>query len=779
MKLSIAWIFDHIQADWRTVDIPKLVHRFNEVTAEIDGFEKVALDLSTFSCAQVIDASAQGVTLNSPEWQTEVTLPARTDVQKGRWFVIKKNGTKFSWATPIDWHTDKDGLLPALNVTEQEAAGAWKTNFEAEDYILELDNKSVTNRADMWGHRGFAREVAAILDLQLKPLDEFVAQATINETSQVAATPDHPITVSVESTDVVHRFATAHLANVTAQSSSPWMAYRLLKVGTRAINLLVDATNYVMLDIGQPMHVFDADAIRDKKLIVRKAQNAEKLVLLDEQEIELTTDDVVIADGQGAISLAGIMGGLYSGVTPKTKNVLLESANFDATTIRRSAERYKVRTEASARFEKSLDPNQNTDAIIRFVQLLTDENASFEFAGTLNSIGERAKELTIVVSHDFIERRLGVTIADGFVQKALGSIGFSVSAHPEPVEGDDQYHVTVPTFRSTKDVTIKEDIVEEVGRLFGYTSIVPVLPTQQQQPIDLQPVMRVREIKKSMAYGLNMHEASNYPLYDEDFLRELQWQPTHPAALRNPLSENWKVMVTSLIPHLIKNVQQNAVEADELDLFEWGRIWEQKDTNAIDEQRALAGIMFDKKNNVDFYAAKNKLEQFFHMLHMPVSWVKVSNPEEPWFVPYQTADLMLDGVCIGRAGKVNSILFSRVVEGDAFVFELDGDALLQHCVPTPVFEALPKYPDVHRDVSMMVPLKITVDQVKENIVSRDDRIFSVELVDCFQKPEWEYQKSLTMRFGLRDREKTLTKEEVDTVFDDVVKVLTKIGAAIR
>ena len=526
-----------------------------------------------------------------------------------------------------------------------------------------------------------------------------------------------------------------------------------------------------MLDTTQPMHAFDTQKLANKLIEPRMASNKENLVLLDGQEIELTPQDLVITDGKNPIALAGVMGGKESGISSTTKSVFLESANFAPTTVRLSAARHKVRTQASARFEKTLDPNQNVTGIQRFLKLLDDADIPAKGMGDIISIGARAPKVTVDVTHEFLEKRLGVTLAPKFVVDTLTKLGFEVT------EKGASYFIVVPSFRATKDIDIKEDIVEEVGRFYGYTNIKPILPKLETKPTNLDDVYRIRTIKKCMAYSLGMHELQNYGFFDEDFLRQIKWAPNKTVAVQNPVSENWRQLATTLVPNMLHAVDNNQVDQEQLRFFEWGRTWHEG--KEVQERKTLTGIFYDKHAEVDFYDAKALLSVLFERLDLTVSWMQVDKPDYPWFMPYQTAYIMHKKTRIGMAGKVDKTFLNAVCPGDAFIFELDGDFILDYKAEPIKFVPSSKYPAVERDVSMLVPLAVTVEQITTAISAVDKIIVHVELIDFFEKPEWKDQKSITMRFVLQDYTKTLTKQEADAIYDKVTRALKKLGAEIR
>lgn len=776
MKISIAWVFDHIDADVAQIDLPELVKRFNETTAEIEGYQKIVTDLTMLSVAQVRSIGSS-IGAYSPEWELEVSLDPRHDAQKDQWYLIIKRDKKYDWATSVDVGAQKMMLLPAVYVASAEQKGAWKKQMETTDYVLTVDNKSITHRPDMWGHRGFAREIAAILDLPLTSLDEFLAHhEIITYDHEAPATKEMPFGIKIESEKGCKRFAGLYMPHIAMQPSLLWMMIRLSRIDSRAINAVVDATNYVMFDVSQPIHAFDASLLESKAVEVRWARNKETLELLDDQVLELSSQDLVVSDGSHPVALAGVMGGKKFGVTQQTSAIFIESANFDAATIRRTAQRYKIRTEASARFEKSLDPNQNTEAILRFLKLFEEAKISYTAAGSIHSLGVGIMPLQLTISQSYIDTRLGVPVAPEFVVNTLQKLGFGITQHAQG--NDSTYRVVVPTFRSTKDITIPIDIVEEIGRFYGYSSIPFVLPQKKTTVSDNGWVHQIYGIKELLAFGLSMHEIYSYALFDESFLRIMGWDPGDTAQIKDPISENQYRLVTTLLPHLIKAVYENSADYNQLRFFEWGRSWK-KEGGDIQEHKLLSGIFYDKKEPINFYDAKALLAQLFDQLHLTVQWQHAGALHDPWFDEDQTAVLLHEGRAIGVAGTVSTSFLKKMTEGHAFMFELDGNFLEQYQRPSHRFVPLAKYPAVERDISVLVPLSLTVDELTRIIQASDNRVVAVTLVDMFQKKEWKDERSLTMRYTMRDATKTMTKSEADTIHAVIIKAVLRAGVTVR
>ena len=773
MKLSLSWLCDHIDVNWRTIDVSALVNLFNKTTAEIEGFDTIKIDLKKVAAAHIKQVTNSAIVVEVPEWKHTIDMPVRAEAEVNQVYLIAKEGDAYQWAKLSHLGSEKEGLLPAFHLKEKDLNGDWKKVIETEDVILHLDNKSVNHRPDMWGHRGVAREVAAMLNLPFKALDGMLIAHDV-EQSKNENISNLDFSISVKNPESCRRFAGLHFTHLDAYASDVRIGARLAKVDSRPINMIVDATNYVMLDIGQPMHAFDVHKLSDASIEVRNAKNKETITLLDGQTVELTSDDCVITDGQKPIALAGIMGSNNSGVDAKktTFQIFLESANFNPSTIRKTAMRVKKRTEASARFEKDLDPNQIVIAIQRFLKLMDDAKVTVTALDPIMIVGSPAPQKKLEVSHDYLQDLLGVTIDPQFVEKVLEKLEFAVD------EKKGVYQIIVPSFRATKDINIKQDIVEEIGRFYGYDTIHEVLPSRQTKPFDLTSVMRMRKIKQLLAYGLNMREIYTYAFFDESFLQSIAWEPKKTLKVQEAVSQNWQRLVTTLMPNLFKAVHVHSNELDQMSFFEWGRIWPQ--TVEAEEQSSLAGIFVNQKGPMDFYDGKQQLESIASLVSITFDWIKADeNGLDPWYLPYQTAFIMYQGKKIGTAGMVNPSFFTKIASGNAFIFELDGTILLNTIVPLKRYAAASKFPTITRDVSLMIPLTVTVQSLHDALKKIDNKINAVELLDFFEKPEWKDQKSLTFRITMVDPQATMTTAQADAIMAAVTSYLQAQGATIR
>lgn len=776
MKFSLAWTFDHIQiADWRSVDVARLVELFNKKTAEIERWERVKLNADSLFLVCVQGINEKNVVVEIDGHQELVNLPLRKDAEIGRWFAVSSQKAGFIWTTLASLGSEKEGLLAAIDVRGNEPRASLK-KVDWDDVIIEVDNKSITHRPDLWGHRGFAQEIAVLLDLPIKPLELFLEKQPLDVHSDSFNTVQHSdlvFSLSIQ-TPLCKRFAALYVPAITFTDSQLWMAVRLARVGSKPINFLVDATNYVMQDIGHPMHVFDAEKLQ-RELVVRMAQNGQTLITLDSDTITLCADDIIIADATGPVSLAGVMGGSATSVTRATQSVLLEAAHFEPTPIRLSAARHKKRTESSARFEKDLDANNPIIAIERFVHLLSDALVVCTITGPLVVLGKPAQSRVILLKHQLLQQSLGVALESELVCNIFKKLHFSV-------EYDDvlmQYTVTVPSVRSNKDITCAEDLVEEIGRIYGYDRIVPELPAMYHIPATASWSRRLRFIKQFLSSSAAMNELQNLAFFDEVFIASLGWQPKNFVEVQNPVSSNWKKLVTSLVPGLLKAVQDNVVDHTALRFFESGRIW-REDEGTIVERRVLSGVMYQQMGDQTiFYCVQTVVTELISLIGARVTY-RAAKSVDAWQAPYQTAEVLVGDRVIGTISVIRPSFLKAIVKtGAAAIFDLDLDWLLHAPMLQERYASISKFPEVSRDLSLLVPRDIAVQTIKESIRSVDTRIEQVLLTDRFESDQWPEMRALTLRMVIVDHHKTLMHQEIDALLDKVIATLQVYRVVLR
>ncbi len=782
MKLSLAWIFDHIDADWKNYNIDEIVTRFNAVTAEIEGIHPYVAELENIAFARIESKESDRCQILIPEWNKEYDLPNREDAQEKQFFMVKKEKQRITWATLADFKLDKLGFMPAFDITLDQAKGSWRKLFEAEDIIIDVDNKSITHRPDMWGHRGFAREIAAFMDLSFKDSSQFLSEHTTRQFDKISeSTPKNPFIIDNQAPKECARFCGLYLPSIKQRPSSLLITSRLIKVGSRPVNGIIDITNYVMLDWSQPVHAYDASRITNQKILIRHAKEKESLTLLGDIELPLTNHDLVIADSTKPLCLAGVKGGKYDSILPSTTSIFFEAANFDAATVRRTAFRHKTRTESSARFEKTLNIHQTVEATFRFKKLLADCNIEASFSDEIIVIGNTPQSTTITLNHHFLESRSGIRLGHEEVVNSLTKLGFTVN---EQSKGNDYiYKVKVPPYRASKDIKTKEDILEEVVRSYGFEKIPLHLPHIYRKPFDTTSLTRLRKIKQYWAYSAHMTEQQNYSLYDEAFLAEHNLNLTCPIAILNPVSENMHRLISSLVPGLLKNVQENHVQKELSSFFECGRVW-QGTTEEVKELKALAGIAVSKTVSLNFYDYKQHLISLFNLLNLDTDtliWQQEQVAPASWYTPYQTASIHHQGLPIGHLGKIDNILLNQLGLPNAhgYIFEVN----LEHLLSTPykklTMQPLSKFQDTYFDISLLVPLRVTTASLHTLFEQTDAIVTKTELVDFFEREEWDDVRSLTFRFWLNHKERTLEKDEIENVRASIITVAQAHGATLR
>lgn len=786
MKLSLAWIFDHIDVEpgtWQQFDVAMIARRFNEVTAEIEHVYPRSLDMKRFFLAftheksWLVDETGETVTLSARP-AADLIDASIDDVA----YLVKKTDSGYSWASLEDFGVESERLVPAVHAPKDLRNGAWKKLWEAQDFIIEVDNKSITHRPDMWGHRGFAREIAPFVDKHIKAASHFLSKhpvtyiAPAHDSRQAGSA----FVIKNEAPEFCKVFNGVYVPSIQNRACDIKILGRLMAVGAKPINALVDLTNYITLDWGQPVHAYDADRIVNRTIKIRKAVSGEELELLDGNSIKLTTEDLVIADDLKPVCLAGVKGGMHDSVGQTTKSLFFEAANFEAGMVRRLALRHKTRTDSSARFEKTLDQNMALEAVQRFLALTQSIGLACTVEKSIVSLGVPAQPKQIHIEHAFIEKRMGVTLDHALVKQLLTHIEFGVDFNV----ATGFYTVTVPTFRSSKDISQKEDILEEVVRTYGFSKIPLTMPTLTRRPFSLTKTMRHRVIKRFLSQVAGAVEMQNYAFYDEAFLQSISLELTAVVELVNPVSEDFRRLATSLVPGLLKNVLANQVHNDALRFFESARIWTEVDGEVV-ERKSLAICYLVKRATVDFYLVKEELMNLLVTLGISadnITWTQVVEPTAAWYKPYQTATISLGNQIIGIVGKANPLLLAKLgmaEEIDAAFAELDMDALLGMELPVKRFTPLPRFQETFLDFSFMVPLTLRTATLEQELRAASPLVQRVELVDFFEKESWDNQRSLTFRVWVIDHDGTVDKAALELLWQAAVARTLPLGATLR
>ena len=654
--------------------------------------------------------------------------------------------------------------------TEQELGSDVVEVLGLNDYILDL---SITpNRADALSMRGLTYELGALYNNKVNFND-------VEKEENYEATS---LQVAVES-DSCRNYVGQIVKNVEVKSSPLWLQTRLMNSGIRPINNIVDITNYVLLEFGQPMHAFDKDLVGDR-IVVRDAKEGEVLETLDGEERKLQATDLVITDGTRAIALGGVMGGKNTEVSEETKNIILESAYFNPTSVRRTSATHGLRSDSSARFEKGIDPNMQKAALARAVELILElcPNAVVESSvGVVNKEEEKVVEITT----SYINNYLGITLSTEEIAAILEGLSFTVEVSGENLV------VKVPTRRP--DISIKQDLVEEVIRIYGYDNLASTLPKfYKTTKGGLTYSQRMVRDLRAVYASLGFNDTINYSLVSEEEATEYTLEDHHKVRLLMPMTETHSTLRQSLVPGLLNTVQYNvARKQKDLKLLEIGRVFfgsgddniQPKETLYLSaaltgEERATKWLK--ESSSLDFFAAKGYLEVVFERLGLDEKVTYRKSTLEGMH-PGRFAEVYLGEKRIGFIGEVHPRVADKLGLNTTYVFEINLDEVISESKVKPKYEEVTKYPEITRDIAMLVDVKDEYQNIYNVIESVNSKLITkVELFDLYVGAELLVgKKSLALTITYSDKQKTLTDEEVTAVHDKVLSALTEYGAIIR
>jgi phenylalanyl-tRNA synthetase beta chain len=627
------------------------------------------------------------------------------------------------------------------------------------DSVIEIDNKSITHRPDLWGHHGMAREVAAILG---KSLCDPVKPALI---------PDAPAPMNIEipDLDLCPRYSALVFENITVGPSPLWLQYRLTAIGLNPINNIVDLTNYIMAELAQPMHAFDRDLLRGNTIWARPARAGERIVALNEEQYELSPSAVVIADAGGPIAIGGVIGGRESAISAKTTSIVLESANFQAASIRRTSSALKLRTDASMRFEKSQDPLNTVRGLARAVELLQELSPGARLVGGL---ADRMKPISppppILLPLDWLKRKLGREVPKSEVREILERLAFGVSE-----AAPDRLSVTVPSWRATKDVSMKDDLVEEVGRMIGYDSIQPAAPAILATVPPANEERAFHHDVRSLFVANGFTEVYNYSFVSEEAARALGFDPAEHVTVANPIASDQSLLRLSLLPEVWKNMTENARHLDSFRLFEIGREIHKRAGGLPDEIPHLAAAIYDKSG--DGRTGLFEMKRLALCL-MPEAEAR---PDEPrsYEHPARTTAVVWRGQVVGRLFE----LHPRLVEGRAAVLDLDLRLVESLARQEKRYTAIRRYPASAFDLSVIAGARALAGDLEEKVKRfAGPMLESIEYVREYSGPPLAGgQKSVSFRLTVGSAEHTLSSEEVGEIRAAIIEGMRSLGYELR
>ena len=811
MKLSLSWIGEYVTLP-ADMDLKKLAYDLTMSTVEVEDVEYLArrFDNMVVGVINSVEAhpNADKLRVCKVDLGSDVKeiVCGGINLQEGMRVAVACPGAIVRWhgeGEPVEIKNSKlrgvasygmicasdeiglGDLFPAsqeaeildLSAFDVPAGTPLAKALDLDDVLLEIDNKSMTNRPDLWGHYGIAREIAALYNLPLKKIEPYQPDVQSD------------FKVEIDDPERCTRYIGVEMSGVAVKPSPYKMQSRIWKAGMRPINALVDITNYVMLATGNPTHAFDADNITDH-IVVRRAAEGETLTLLNEKELTLCPDDLVITDSEGPVALAGVMGGSKDSILPKTTRVILEVANFESTGIRRTALRYDTRTEASSRYEKAVDPERCDQALALSMHYFQELYPELKVTGFCDNYVTKLKRAEIDVSLTWLAKRLGKNLSNDVIRQKLELLGFDVS-----IDGDNM-HVVAPTWRSTGDISIKDDVMEEVARLYGYDNFEATeFTTTFTAAINQLDQDLLRHIKEYLAFRCGMQEVYTYPWMNDTFVNAVLQSTEGVLKLSTPPAPELSYIRSSLLPNLCEAVMKNERYFDAFSIFEEAQVFFDRNytsrydpTESLPEQRRHIAAAFagsTKDVSLLFREAKGVLEYMPRFTHMEgFTFRKEEKPvwadSVVWLNVYRGEEKIGD---LGLLSKKVS-LACGIKNLSVMLFEIDASKLVPLRSRTNKFTHLAEYPETDYDVSMLFDSGVKWTDIYDAILGQKKAsalLKDASFVDEYRGKQIPAgKKSVTIRLTIGSGEKTLTSQEIESAANQVMKKLEKkLGAELR
>jgi phenylalanyl-tRNA synthetase beta chain len=804
MKLLLSWLREYVDVD---LPVAELARRLIDATAEVEGWDTIGSDWDPerIRVAQVLDVVPHPnadrlrlVTVDAGDGAREQVVCGAPNVAAGQKVAFATEG-----AAIFDGHTGKPAVLKLRPIRGVDSGGMVLSERELglsdeHEGILVLpedarvgrplveqlgdvlfDISTWANRADLLGVLGFAREVAAFTGQPLREPDR-----THGESDRPV---EDLVSVKIEDPDLCRRFTAAVIEDVTIGPSPAWMQERLQRMGMRPINNVVDITNYVMLETGQPLHAFDYDLVRGRQIVARRAKPGERLTTLDGIDRDLDPEMLMVCDGEGPVGIGGIMGGGNSEVSDSTRTVLLEVANFKPGSIRRTSSKLKLRTEASARFEKGIGPDLAVYAQHRALHLFEQCTGGRIARGLIDVYPTRLDPSPVRLPAARIEQVLGMTIPAADVERILSSLGFAV-------ESDGDAYVATPPFWRP-DVEIADDLIEEIGRIYGYDQLPATMLRGQLPAVQPRPVPTLRERLRDLMAGLGFQEILTYSLTDEGTLARVvdpaDNERRSPLKVVNPVASQHNTLRTSVRGSVLQTASANRHAADgPLRLFEIGFEYIPTEADLPRERPVLCGVLMGPRetrwgrastDRLDFFDAKGAVEAALADLGASAEY----RPTTAFgLLPGHTAEVIAGGDILGIIAQVHpQTAASFDIDEPVFLVELSLEDLVRHLPERPAYTPPSRYPEVRHDIAVLVDADLPAGRLLQLI--RAHRSGSVRIAaDVFDEyrgqgvPEGKKSLAVSLRYQAPDR--TLTDEDVARIEQGLLTRLQKeLGATLR
>ena len=760
MKFSYQWLSDLVDG-LEASDPSDVMRLITMKTAECEGLEEAGTLLRGACPAQVVSVVPLGDSHNrlahvrTTAYGEKTVVCGAPNCRPDLWTVYVPLAKKMIAGV------ESDGMLASGSELglNRDHAGIVELGTGTlpitPDSVIEVDNKSLTHRPDLWGHYGMAREVAAITGRKL--IDPVTAALP-------AAPPVY--TAAIEDFTLCPRFSALLLENVTVKPSPLWLQYRLEAIGLNPINNIVDITNFVMSELAQPMHAYDADKLQGTTIYARPAKDGERILALNKEEYELDSSNLVIADAAGPVGIAGVIGGDLSAIGATTTRIVLEAANFNATSVRKTAAKIKNRTDASMRFEKSQDPENTVRGIRRAISLLEEVSPGIRVVGGLTDAYQPlAAVAPIPLPLPWLDKKLGVHVEPEHVRQILEALGFTVDAN---------FVVTVPSWRATKDISCKEDLAEEVGRMIGYGEIAPAAPLVASIVPPATPERNFRHRLRDLMTDQGFTEAYNYSFLSEEAVKEFGWSPDAHVRVLNPIASDQSLMRTSLLPGILRNLRENRKHSDAFRLFEIGHEIHKRPEGLPEEKPRLAAAIFDKDG--DGAESLFELKRVAECL-LPGVTVRPAAALAHQH-PARSAEVVHGDNLLGVLFEFHP---SMLEGGRGAVLDLDLSLLQKFSQRDIKYKAIRRYPATAFDLSVIVKERHRVGEIETALSEIGGaELLSIEFLRQYSGPPLvEGQKSVSFRLTSGAPDRTLSTEEVTTIRTRIIEQMQARGYELR
>jgi phenylalanyl-tRNA synthetase beta chain len=788
MYISINWIKDFV--DLEGIDVENLIYKFTMSTAEVEGITKHGQDVSGVITARIesveeVENSKKlhKLMVNNGKEVLQVVCGA-PNVREGAVVAFAQVGSKVQGQNigvatlagiesngmclsekELGVSDDHSGII--ILDDDTPLGVDIKTIIPVDDIIYEVDNKSLTNRPDLWGHYGIAREIATIVNRPLKPLE-------VEDLNQYRELEKLAIDVAVENEEnpLCLRYSAMRVENVTKQQASWKVKTRLYYCGMRSINLLADMTNYIMMELGQPMHAFDQRVV--DSVGVRTLPEDTKFTTLDGQERNLEKGTLMIWHKDTPVAIAGVMGGLQSEIEEDTTKLFLESANFDAVQIRKTAAKLDLRTDAAAHYEKTLDPELCELAIARFIKLLRDEDKDITVTSSFSDVYvKKYPHITIHIDKPFIDRAIGKVLSMEEITRTLTNLKYDIK-----VDGDN-ITIEVPTFRATKDVSQKADIIEEIARIHGYDNIVPESNLWKISPVQKDPVRELEySAKELLASKYGASEIHSYVWYNTELNQELGIKTRDNLKITNGIVRLDNTLRHEMAPTILYAIHKNLKYMSEARVFEVGRTFDYHFDGGLAEEYKVLGIGLSSLKQSEkelMYEAKSMVDSIVSIdRNMSVEYKHMDSVENNWMHPVNSYEILVNGVSLGYISVVHPKIVDAINPKAAIVVvELRIDTLGEMAKHEIEYKEISKYQTVTFDLSLIVDKDVMYGDIEEAIKdAKMEYLMGYELVDIYESAEKLLgKKAVTVRFTIGSYTDTLTKEQIDKEREEVLNAL--------